>query len=119
MSTIGFTLLRVLVELAGVTLATSNGRHIWSVDIFPRQAVPCHFREPRMVLDILRAAVQVAKPLREIRRDELRKQVDRIGMHIRWILDLSSKDILIDLHGGTTVPERCKAAQHLKDQNTE
>lgn len=42
----------IFVVLAGIALASPDGRDIRCIDVFPAQAVPSDFGEPHVVLDI-------------------------------------------------------------------
>lgn len=72
-----------------------------------------------MLLDIIRAAVQVTQTLGQVCGDQLRKEVNGIGVQVWRILDFSAEDVLVDLDRRAAVPERRKPAQHFENQNTQ
>jgi len=115
---IGFRLLWVLVEQACITDATSDWWHIGSIDVLLSQAFPRHLREPRMLHYILAASVQVSKTLRQVVRDQLAQEILRIWMDVRRVLDSAAKNVLVDLERTAGIPEWCKTAKHLEDQDT-
>jgi hypothetical protein len=119
MNTVRLILLGVLVKLAGVTLAGSNGRYVRGINVFPQKSVPCDLCKPRMVLDILGSSMKIAQALCQVWCDQLRQQVDRIWVHVRREFDLSAKNVFVDLDGRTAVPERSEAAEHFKYKNSQ
>src|ERR1700678_2083316 len=64
-------LLGILVKLTRITSPTLDRGHIWRIDILLDESLPRHLREPGVVLDVRAPAVQVAKTLRQVGRDEL------------------------------------------------
>ena len=72
-----------------------------------------------MILDIVGTTVQVTEPFSKIACDELYQQILSIMMDIRRILYSAFQDVLIDLHWRAAIPERCEAAQHFKDEDSE
>ena len=117
--TVLLRLLRVPIELAGVAGAGLDGGRVGRVDVLPGQPVPRDLREPRVVLDVLRLAVQVPQPLRQVRRDQPLEQVLRVRVDVRGVLDFSPQDVLVDLHRRPAVPEGRVAAQHFVDQDAQ
>lgn len=63
--------------------------------------------------------MQIAQALREIGRDELGQEVDRIFVQVRRILDLAPENIFIDLDRRAAVPKWSEPAQHLKNQDSQ
>lgn len=108
-------LLRVLVEQAGITDTALDRRHIRRVDVFFSQTLPSHFGEPGMIHHVATTAVQVAQTLGQIMCDELGEQVLCIRMDVRWILDATFQDVLIDFEWRASVPEGSKTTEHFED----
>lgn len=117
--TVRLRLLRILIELAGVAHAGSDGGHVWRVNVLLLQSVPRDFCEPRVVHDVLAAAVEVAQALGQVRGDELLEQVVRIGVDVGRVLDPRLEDVLVNLHRRAAVPEGGEAAEHFKDEDAE
>jgi hypothetical protein len=68
-----------------------------------------------MVLDITGATVQVAEALGEVGCDQLREQIDCVGVQVWRILDFAPQDILVDFDWRAAVPEGSESTQHFKD----
>lgn len=117
--TVCFRLFWILIELAGVAHAGSHRGHIGRIDVLLLQPVPRDFCEPRMVHDVLAAAVEVAEALGEIRSDELLEEIMCVWVDVWRVLDPRLEDVFVDLHRRAAVPEGREAAQHLEDENAE
>jgi hypothetical protein len=117
--TVCFRLLRILIELAGIADTRADRGHVGRVDVLLLQPVPGHLGEPGVVHNVLAAAVEVAEPLGEVRRDELLQQVVGVGVDVWRVLDPRLEDVFVDLHGRAAVPEGREAAQHLEDEDAE
>lgn len=115
--TVCLRLLWILIKLAGITHASSDRWYVGRINVLFLQAVPCDLCEPRVVHDILAAAVQVAEALGEVGGDELLQQVVGIGMDVGRVLDPRLEDVFVDFHRRAAVPERREAAEHLKDED--
>jgi hypothetical protein len=114
-----FGFFRIAVVLTRISLATADGRHVRSIDILAGQTVPGDLGKPRMVLDIIGAAMEVSQALGQISRDKLRQQIDGVWVQVGRVFYPTTQDILVDLDRGATVPERRETTQHLKDQDTQ
>jgi hypothetical protein len=114
-----FCLFRVLVELTRIANTSANRWHIRRIDVLLLQPFPRHFREPRVVHDVLAAAVEIAKSLSQIGCNEFLKQVLRIGVDVRRVLDPPFQNVFVDLHRRATIPEGRETTQHFKDQDAE
>lgn len=115
--TVCFRLFWILIELAGVAHAGAHWGNVWRVNVLLLQPVPRDLGEPRVVHNVLAAAVQVAESLGQIGRDELLQQVMGVGVDVGRILDARLEDVFVDLHGRAAVPEGREAAQHLEDED--
>lgn len=105
----------VLVVLAGITLSTANGRNVWRVDVLARQSVPSNLSKPGVVLDIIRATVQVTEALGQVGCDQLRQEINGVVVQVWRVLDLAAQDIFIDLDWGSAIPEGRESAKHFED----
>lgn len=63
--------------------------------------------------------MQIAQALGKIGSDELREEINDVGMEIGRVFYLSAEDILVYFDGRAAVPERSEATEHLKDQNAQ
>lgn len=119
MTAVCFVLLGILVELAGISLSRSHRWYVRRIDVLPEKSIPGDFGKPGMVLDIIRSSVKITQSFCQIRSDELGKEVDGIWVHIRRVLDLASKNILIDFNRRPAVPKRSKPTEHLEYEDTQ
>jgi hypothetical protein len=116
--TVCFRLLWILIELASVTDASSDRGHVGRVNVLLLQPVPRNLREPRMVHNVLAAAMEIAKSFSKIRGNELLQEVMRIGVDVGRVFDARFEDVFVDLHGRATIPEGCEAAEHFENEYT-
>ena len=117
--TICLRLLRILIELAGITDASADRGDVRRVNVLFLQPVPGYLCEPGMVHDVLASAVQVAKALGEIRSDELLQQIVRIGVDVGRVFDPRLENVLVDFHRRSAIPKGRKAAEHFEDEDAE
>jgi hypothetical protein len=117
--TVCLRLLWILIELAAVAHAGAHRRHVGRVNVLLLQPVPRDLGEPRVVHDVLAAAVEVAEALGQVGGDELLQQVVGVRVDVWRVLDPRLEDVFVDLHGRAAVPEGREAAQHFEDEDAE
>lgn len=109
----------VLVEETCISCTSTDGRHVWRINILLGKSLPSDLCKPRVVHDILAASVQVTQSLRQVGCDELAKQILCVRVDVRWVLDAALEDVFVDFERRARIPERCETCQHLKDENAQ
>jgi len=109
---------RVSVKLRRIAHATGDGRLVGCLEIPAQQAVPDHFLEPRMVLDVVGTALEVTQALGQVLDNELLQEIEDVGRKVVGICDGAVQDVFVGLHGRGVV-EWGVARQHLEDEDAE
>mmetsp|Transcript_105990 Transcript_105990/g.199617 ORF Transcript_105990/g.199617 Transcript_105990/m.199617 type:complete len:265 (+) Transcript_105990:208-1002(+) len=102
----------------GNVLLVLHRRFVWSRDLQLLELAPIEGREPFVLKDVIRAILQVAIALAEVRCQELFHQCLRVLVKVLWEVDLSCQDLLVDAHR-ILITEWRLANDHLIDKDTQ
>lgn len=115
--TICLRLFWILIELACITNAGSDWRHVGCINILLLQPVPGDLCKPGVVHDIFAASVKIAQSFGQVWCDELLQQVMCVGMDVRRVFYSRLENVFVDFHGRAAVPEGRETAEHFEDED--